>query len=329
MTTARAFRSPAASAWRPRTSLWPLLTALLACHAGRTTSTRSSVDPAAGYTATLTRDGGSWIVDYQFPEPQSALLFDTQHGAYRTRYWTPLDARTKLVNLDGLFFDVPVREARIRIRPPTEPVAGTRPFLRFSDGSLAFYTGQLALLTVEDRRAAEALHGDSSSWHGHLKALKLWPQGNTWGGGGVFYRDAKQAPPNVALVWDDLEEIDGDRLAQGLATDRLRRDGWTRLAKAGFTKPINKNLTLQIKPVGARARYGVIAGDAFEARPAWTWADVDATRKRLLWAEAGVLRAAPIKAHGLGNPYEIYDARGMTFEPIAAPYRNKTVVAGR
>ena len=163
----------------------------------------------------------------------------------------------------------------------------------------------------------------------YLKALKLWPQGNTWGGGGVFYRDAKQAPPNVALVWDDLEEIDGDRLAQGLATDRLRRDGWTRLAKAGFTKPINKNLTLQIKPVGARARYGVIAGDAFEARPAWTWADVDATRKRLLWAEAGVLRAAPIKAHGLGNPYEIYDARGMTFEPIAAPYRNKTVVAER
>lgn len=114
----------------------------------------------AEYAATLTQDNETWIVHYRFLEPQSALLFDTTHGRYRTTYWTPLDKGAELVNIggiDGLFFDPPVRETRLRIRPPIGPVEGTRPFLRFSDQSLAFYAGQLALLTVDSREAAEAL----------------------------------------------------------------------------------------------------------------------------------------------------------------------------
>ena len=170
------------------------------------------------------------------------------------------------------------------------------------------------------------------SYAPYLKAVRLWPQGNTWGGGGLFYRDREQAPANVAAMWDDLDEVDGDRLASGGAADRLVRDGWTKLAKGGFTKPISRTMTLQTKLVSTRARYGVFIGDAFEAQYGWTWADVDTKRKRLLWAEAGVLHGAPIKPGkpgGLGASYEIFDARAMTFEAIAAPYKNKTVIAKR
>jgi hypothetical protein len=167
------------------------------------------------------------------------------------------------------------------------------------------------------------------SYAPYLKALKLWPQGNTWGGGGVLYRDRAQAPPSVAAMWDDLDDVDGDRLASGVQTDRMKRDGWIRLAKGGFQKPLAKAMALRTKVVSTRSRYGLVSGDAFEARPAWTWADIDATRKRLLWAEDGVLHGAPIKATGLGKSYEIFDARDMTFEAIAAPYKNKTVIVTR
>lgn len=167
------------------------------------------------------------------------------------------------------------------------------------------------------------------SYAPYLKALRLWPQGNTWGGGRVFYRDRAQAPANVALVWDDLDLIEGDRLAPGMEHDRLLRDGWTQLARGGFTKPINKTLTLRNKIGSASARYGVITDDEVDRRPAWTWADVDTKRQRLVWAEGGMLYGAAIKATKLGDPVPIFDTRSMIFEAIAAPYKNKTVIVGR
>jgi hypothetical protein len=48
----------------------------------------------------------------------------------------------------------------------------------------------------------------------------------------------------------------------------------------------------------------------------------------LLWAEAGALYEARIGARGLGEGKLIFDACDMTFEPIAAPYPNKTVIVG-
>lgn len=149
---------------------WLTLPFAFACELNRVAPEASVTRaPAGEFSATLTRDRDSWIVHYRFPEQQSALLFDTTHGDYRTTHWTPLDQGAELVNIDGLdalFFERPTQEARLRIRPPTKQVDGTLPFLRFSDDSLAFYTGQLALLTVDGREAAEALHGDLSRWHG-------------------------------------------------------------------------------------------------------------------------------------------------------------------
>ena len=130
------------------------------------------------YTATRTRDVAAWIVHYRFPTSTSALLFDTQHGSYRTDSWTPLDEGTELVSLsglDGVFFDPPVSEARFQVRPPDEPPPGTAPFLRFSDGSDAFYTGQLALLTIDSRQSAEALEGSLRAWRGEHRRSRWRP----------------------------------------------------------------------------------------------------------------------------------------------------------
>jgi hypothetical protein len=65
-----------------------------------------------------------------------------------------------------------------------------------------------------------------------------------------------------------------------------------------------------------------------ETKADWTWADVDAKRNRLLWAEGGVLCSASIKPNGLGTTQQLFDAREMTFEEIAAPYKNRTVIVG-
>jgi hypothetical protein len=179
---------------------WLTLLAL-ACDHGRVASESSAIPCAPNqseFAATLTRDDDSWIVHYRFSEPQSALLFDTAHGDYRATHWTPLDPGTELVNidgLDGLFFDPPVHEARLRIRPPTKQFEGTRPFLRFSDQSLAFYSGQLALLTVESREAAEALRGDLSRWHGRQPPVLV-----TFEADGPIVADRKGTPDCVTVT---------------------------------------------------------------------------------------------------------------------------------
>lgn len=167
------------------------------------------------------------------------------------------------------------------------------------------------------------------SYAPYLKALKLYPQGNTWGGGGVFYRDRVTAPPNVAMLWDDLDQFDGERLFFNASPEAVcLRDGWTRTAKTGWRKPLKTSLALERKNVGAGARYAIVDGDSVSPRPTWTWADVDAARKRLLWADTGVLYAARIGARGLGKAEQLFDARDMTFEAIAAPYKNNTVIVG-
>ena len=164
----------------------------------------------------------------------------------------------------------------------------------------------------------------------YLKALKLYPQGNTWGGGGMFFRDRESSPANVAMHWKNLEQFDGDRLMPSCtAEDVCARDGWIRNRKTGWRKPLTPTLSLERKNVGEKgARYAIVDGDKVSARAGWTWADVDTKRKRLLWAEDGVLYQARIGARGLGDETLIFDAREMTFEAIAAPYPNKTIIVG-
>ncbi|PRP95853.1 hypothetical protein ENSA5_37220 [Enhygromyxa salina] len=178
------------------------MASVVACDHARvasdTPANRAPAEEQQGFAATLTREGDVWIVHYRFSEPQTALLFDTAHGDYRTSYWTPLDEGVQLENLDGLdglFFEVPAQEVRLQIRRPSSRVAGTRPFLKFSDNSLAFYSGQLALLTVDSRVAAEALHGDLSLWHGQQPPVFVTFEAN-----GPIVTDRRETPERVTVT---------------------------------------------------------------------------------------------------------------------------------
>jgi hypothetical protein len=168
------------------------------------------------------------------------------------------------------------------------------------------------------------------SYAPYLKALKLYPHGSTWGGGGMFFRDRETAPANVAAVWDDLEQFGRDRRMSHLGPEAMcERDGWTRTRKAGWRKPLTNALAIERRNLGEKgARYALVDGETVSARPGWTWADLDPKRKRLLWAEEGVLYQARIGARGLGKDELIFDTREMTFEAISAPYKNKPVIVG-
>jgi hypothetical protein len=160
----------------------------------------------------------------------------------------------------------------------------------------------------------------------YLKAVKLWPLGNTWGGGGLFYRPSELPP----AMRDGLVTIDRTTLLQRSTslTSQLARDGWTATptgrGKHTFDKPLGAAWTLRRTADG---RYGLVdPNGAVELRPGWGWADVDPGRTRLLWAEAGVIFAATITARGPGPARELFDARAMTFAAIAAPYDEPTEI---
>lgn len=133
-------------------------------------STPREVAPDHGdrWIADLSFEGGQWSVTYHFPAPQSALLFDSAHGAYRVAHWSASReiSLENLFGLDGMFFDEPRTTARFSIDRPPQVTEGTTAFVPFSDGSQAIWAGQLALLTVASREAAEALGGDLSAWRG-------------------------------------------------------------------------------------------------------------------------------------------------------------------
>ena len=57
----------------------------------------------------------------------------------------------------------------------------------------------------------------------------------------------------------------------------------------------------------------------------WEWAEFDAPRRRLVWAEQGTIRCAPVEPEGVGAVRELFDARPLSFEPLAAPYSDETV----
>lgn len=128
------------------------------------------------WRADLTFNGKRWRVDYRFPKTQSALLFDSAHGDYRTTHWSPLESWVtleRLEGLDGAFFAKSSTSALFDIDPPQAATEGTLAIVPFSDGTYAFWAGQLALLTVESRDAALALHGDLRKWHGEQPEIEV------------------------------------------------------------------------------------------------------------------------------------------------------------
>lgn len=144
----------------------------------------AEVSPAADldrWVADVAFDGERWHVAYSFPVAQRALLFDSAHGTYRATHWSSVPAVSleSLHGLDGLFFEAPATAVRFDITPPATATEGTTAFVPFSDGTHAFWAGQLALLTVESREAAAALGGNLRAWRGQQPEIHVRVRSDT------------------------------------------------------------------------------------------------------------------------------------------------------
>lgn len=169
----------------------------------------------------------------------------------------------------------------------------------------------------------------------YLRAVRIWAAGHTWGGGGVFYARPDELGPDPSRRFDQLPAVDPrNRLGTGRYADRLRRDGWVRVPRrtsgdraATWEKALGAGLLLR-KTVVDEAEHHAIQepdGSVWDRRT-WDWADHDLPRDRLVWTEGGVLHAAALRTGRLGEPRVLRDFRGMTFEPLAAPYGGEPIL---
>ncbi|MCA9093581.1 MAG: hypothetical protein KDA68_08855 [Planctomycetaceae bacterium] len=165
-----------------------------------------------------------------------------------------------------------------------------------------------------------------------LKALTLYPQGDTWGGGGLWtsnntfwlsgscYLPALKESPAFKID-DSLDECVGNPYYY-----RLKRDGWTcsTHTQAGrkhvyrICKPLEKGWSLE-------QNYPEWTYELLHDKnclvipcPDWQWADLDGDR--LVYAERGKLYSARLDREGLTKVTELYDFNPFQFEPIIAPY---------
>lgn len=147
---------------------------LLAC-ASHAPPAPPEVDSGPDYAVLIEVTENQWSFEYQFAEPVSALLLDTAHGPWRAQAWIP-EPGVRLERsgaLDLMVLDPPARRARFTLDPEAAQGEGTPPLLRFGDGGAAFYTGQLAVLTVESHEAALALEGDLGRWRGEQPPVQV------------------------------------------------------------------------------------------------------------------------------------------------------------
>lgn len=129
-----------------------------------------------GVTAIVTaRDDGRFEVTYHFAGPQSGYFFSRSGGDYRTSHWTALDDGVTLERIGGfdvILFDGPRTGARFLVEPWFGQITGDySPYVQFSDGAVALFTGQFEILPVPDRLAVEALDGDIRAWAGEQPVL--------------------------------------------------------------------------------------------------------------------------------------------------------------
>ena len=144
----------------------------------------------------------------------------------------------------------------------------------------------------------------------YLECLKMWPQGDTWGGGGqiVHAAAAPDTDPDPPLPKQF-------RIVRHAARRRLERDGWQQAEKAFGGWRLRK----RVPGSGFVEQHTLIAPDGtMHDRAQWQWADVDNPRKRIVFADGGKIWSAPT-SDPLREPRLLFDANGMTFQAIAAP----------
>jgi hypothetical protein len=156
------------------------------------------------------------------------------------------------------------------------------------------------------------------SWTGlarvpYFKCVKMWPQGDTWGGGGAIERVNQLGPAFLHVEHTPplpkQFRVTGDTLQR-----RLQRDGWIHGEKHFGSWRLKK----RTPNMGFVQKHQLI-GEETHDRSTWQWADIDSARKRLVFAEAGRICSVPL-AKPLAEPKILFDANDMAFEQVVAPY---------
>ncbi len=188
----------------------------------------------------------------------------------------------------------------------------------------------------------------------YLKALDLWWNGTGWNGGGLFLDDKEiclNHPPK--RLSESLRGMDSHKFREvpppawceywGYAGEcpmvylpRLKRDGWTILKEhaGGWLgeKVLPGDIRLQkdfyCSGADKEPGYGCYyerhairdsAGNLLLDGANWRWADYDARRKRIVFAEHGAIYAWNSKDLERA-PVLLCDFNDMKYERIAAPY---------
>ena len=190
----------------------------------------------------------------------------------------------------------------------------------------------------------------------YLKALSLWWNGTGWNGGGLWKNEKEfylnRPPERIAVTVPGIqsrrfaevppsEELRafGWAARQGecpmVYLPRLERDNWRPIREEDWGSAYHKDL-----PGGRTLEkvfcYGDIhgqtpgksvyqdihkllspSGESIVDAANWEWADFDAYRKRLVYAEGGAVYALDLKT--IGSKL-LYDFNDMKYERIAAPY---------
>ena len=187
----------------------------------------------------------------------------------------------------------------------------------------------------------------------YLKALSLWWHGTGWNGGGLFQsetefylnrppeRIAKTIPGVQDCRFKELEPIEELVKEYGWGHQgeclmvycyRLIRDGWKELENTEggwcFEKHLPNDWTLRKEFPGGLENWHEIYwerhllldadGNELMSGNDWRWAEFDACRKRIVYAENGALNALELKLPL--KPILLQDFNDMTFRRIAAPY---------
>jgi hypothetical protein len=119
---------------------------------------------------TLTDHGDDpWHLDIEIEKSQP-LIFSRSNGDYRRETMTPITDGVTLDRIGGfdtLIIPEGIKRVRLAVTPYTDYVrADYTPFIPFSDGGLALFTGQFELLRVDNVDAVAALDGSLRNWTG-------------------------------------------------------------------------------------------------------------------------------------------------------------------
>lgn len=169
----------------------------------------------------------------------------------------------------------------------------------------------------------------------YLKAISLYPQGDTWGGGGVFldHHTFTLYGSSVPLRADPaLTQVPVQRWVGGPHAARLERDGWllSSMDEAAYELPgpCGWNLRLQLRsgfpPAPGRGchweEYALVHATSgrVHALPDFEWVGIDGAR--LVWSSAGTLNAARFTSQGLDSVTQLADFNALHFERRQAPY---------